>query len=434
MRAALKVVNIDPKIGAEMGGFTERSHGCTGIHDSIEARALAFDDGKKKSVLVVCDVIGIDLVVLEEVRNNIIKEVPGIEASEIMVTATHTHSSVFACRLNGTNTNRSNEFDKEANELYYKQFIEKVSGVAIWALNNLKPVKLGFGKGEIHKLGANRNNKDGFYDPTVNILKIVDEYDEVIGLLVNYACHPTILNHTNYQISADYPGYLRKQLKQIFPKSETIFMQGAAGNISTRFTKKEASYEEAERLASILTGEVLKQVAIIESTGELSIRGAVADLELEVKDFPSDEEGNAGIEKYRNLLKEQEENGTEPSEIRKTYVTLQGLERNMKAKERIQFKKVHTQMQCLSLGVFTIIGIPGDVFAEIGMRAKERSTFPNTIVAGYANDFVGYIVSQEGYTEENYERYMSILDERAESKVLECTESLVQQLNTMLGV
>lgn len=428
MRACLKTVNIDPKIGAQMAGFTERKHGCTGIHDSIEAKALAIESKQQKFVLITSDVIGIDLHVTHRARQLIIKSIADILPENIIVTATHTHSSVYATRLKGATQNSVDNQDFEGNQTYYEQFIEKIAGVAIWALSNLEEARIGFGTGSVFGLGTNRNNPEGYYDPTVNILKIENSANKVIGVLAHYACHPTILNHENYLITADFPGYFCRQIETFYPESKAIFLQGSAGNISTRYTKRSSSFNEAERLASILAGEVLKQLPLIETNQSVEIIGKIRPITFQVKNFLPEEVLIQKISDYQAKLKALESENPNGPTMRKTYVTLQGFERTLKMKRTTSFTEVRSEMQVLSLGFLQIITVPGDVFGEIGAKIRTIAPYDHTIVAGYANDFLSYFVSSEGYAEENYEQNMSIFDVRAEKEIIETAKQLFEDL------
>ncbi|NQS88744.1 hypothetical protein HQ584_03005, partial [Patescibacteria group bacterium] len=47
-----------------------------------------------------------------------------------------------------------------------------------------------------------------------------------------------------------------------------------------------------------------------------------------------------------------------------------------------------------------IIGLPGEVFSEIGLKIKQ--IYKNTIVIGYANGVIGYIPTSETYKNKDY--------------------------------
>lgn len=57
------------------------------------------------------------------------------------------------------------------------------------------------------------------------------------------------------------------------------------------------------------------------------------------------------------------------------------------------------EVQVIRLGDLAFVGLPGEMFAEIGMSIKASSPFPNTIVMWLANDSRGYLPAMEAYRE-----------------------------------
>jgi hypothetical protein len=62
------------------------------------------------------------------------------------------------------------------------------------------------------------------------------------------------------------------------------------------------------------------------------------------------------------------------------------------------------EVQAISLGKDVAwVGLPGEVFVELGLALKKRSPFPQTFVVELSNDDVGYIPDRRSYAEGNYE-------------------------------
>jgi hypothetical protein len=65
---------------------------------------------------------------------------------------------------------------------------------------------------------------------------------------------------------------------------------------------------------------------------------------------------------------------------------------------------VRGNIQALAFGrQLVLIGFPGELFSEIGMRIKERSPFPRTLLCGYAGGTVGYVPTRSAFSEGGYE-------------------------------
>lgn len=96
------------------------------------------------------------------------------------------------------------------------------------------------------------------YESNNEYLGLLRFYTEKKNFLtvVLYNCHPTTLANDTPFFSAEYPGYVLSKLKQAHPETDFTFMQGAAGDISTRFTRSGQQYEDMCELGEILFNEI----------------------------------------------------------------------------------------------------------------------------------------------------------------------------------
>jgi GNAT superfamily N-acetyltransferase len=65
-----------------------------------------------------------------------------------------------------------------------------------------------------------------------------------------------------------------------------------------------------------------------------------------------------------------------------------------------------TALQVIRLGEVALVGIPGEMFAALGLEIRRRSPFRHTIVVGLANDEVGYIPDRKGYEHGGYQTWV----------------------------
>jgi hypothetical protein len=67
-------------------------------------------------------------------------------------------------------------------------------------------------------------------------------------------------------------------------------------------------------------------------------------------------------------------------------------------------KPLEAEVQVVALGKeIAWVGLPGEIFVELGMAIKRASPFRRTIVVSLANDNLGYIPNGKAYAEGNYE-------------------------------
>lgn len=426
MRVGISRMNITPALGMSMAGFRERDHGAESIHDLLYATCYVFEDEVgQRAAFVTCDLINID----GHVRDKVLEQLSGkskLSAEAILIQATHTHSGPSACALEGRNYLDAKRLPKPEEKAYYSFLIESLVQGILQAEADLNPAKIGFAVGSLQTLGNNRNEPECYMDDSVNVVKIDSLEGKCRGLIVNFACHPTVLTYTSYTISADFPGAMRRQLSAVIPDAVIAYSQGAAGNISTRFTRRESSVEEMERLALGLSGEVLKLLSTMTMQETLHLQTALRKVKLPVKAFKSDDLCEREITEGKALLNQLKNENADQAQIRKAYVSLQGYERNLMIKKNIgDLKEIETMIQVIDTGLFQWITLPGEAFSEIAEAIKIK---PAVIVCGYANDYVGYILSKEGYSTHGYEVGVSYLGENAQAILISESLTMLKEM------
>jgi hypothetical protein len=75
-------------------------------------------------------------------------------------------------------------------------------------------------------------------DPTVNVLQVTDAEGKLRVVLVNFACHASVLGPDNYLYSADYPGAMKRYVESQKPGATCLFVQGGAGDINPHRDKE----------------------------------------------------------------------------------------------------------------------------------------------------------------------------------------------------
>jgi hypothetical protein len=89
---------------------------------------------------------------------------------------------------------------------------------------------------------------------------------------------------------------------------------------------------------------------------------------------------------------------------------------------------VSTVVQVIRIGDLGIVGLPGEIFSEIGINIKHIWHFPNIMVVGYTNDYIGYVGPPNVYEVGGYELLMMSFSPE-EGPILEKTaEDLLNQL------
>ena len=229
LKAGMAKTVITPPVGTQLSGYGGRTDPSTEVLDDLYAKALVFDDGNERIALVVCDIIGFRIDMVNEMRA-IIQQQTGIKPDNIMITCTHTHS--------GPNL-------RSADSAYVESLKLHVAGAVAAAANSMKEARVGAARGECH-VGANRRHPnspsgpynlykypDGIMDPTVMVLRVEDTAGNIIGLVTNHAGHPVAWGSRELGISRDYPGFAIDVLEKVWGDDVVaIFLQGCCGDLN----------------------------------------------------------------------------------------------------------------------------------------------------------------------------------------------------------
>src|SRR5665213_3760765 len=191
-----------------------------GILDRLYSRAIVLDNGASRAALITVDDGAVSDATWQTVTQRAEKEL-GIPASNILLTATHTHT---ALRQRGPD--------------YPQKIFESVK----LAQQNLAPARLGYGTG-VSYVNVNRNridpktrrwweepNYDGPSDKTVAVVKFETLSGDPIAVYYNYAMHGVAAGQLNL-VSGDAPGTTSKYIEDSFDdKIVALWSSGAAGD------------------------------------------------------------------------------------------------------------------------------------------------------------------------------------------------------------
>ena len=86
------------------------------------------------------------------------------------------------------------------------------------------------------------------------------------------------------------------------------------------------------------------------------------------------------------------------------------------------------EQTCIAAGDWSLIGFPGELFTEIGMKLKLASPFRRTMVIGLANGQIGHVPTKRAVGEGGYAVTTREAGDDAESIVTARSLELLQRL------
>jgi neutral ceramidase len=437
LRVGVGHVDITPSLATPMEGYIERKGVSQGVHDRLFAKAVVLEDesGKKVAVISV-DLVGVGKWIVDFARKEIESKI-GIPIKNVMIAATHTHSGPrgIVDFFTGEDAFSKGLFNHALSEKVGNGIVEAVAD----ANKKLKKAQIGLGRGKVTGLCSNRRSPDGPYDSELAVLEMnTAESGQSIGCIVNYACHPTVLGPDNLLFSADFPAYVRDTVETTLKKRhktevEVLYLNGASGNVSTRFTRKEATFAEAERIGVALGSEVLKVMKAVNKTnGEVGISTTSEVIKLPQRKLPSIEFVKNDLKRGEEMLKQLKSRGASGSETRVVESLIEGAKGLLAAYEfasKFEGREFEIEIQVFRLGeVVTLCAVPAELFVELGLEIKKDLKAMNPLIVGYANGFIGYILTEEAHREGGYESLSTFLDASAGKRIVEAVEKLSKSL------
>ncbi len=400
--AAAVEVDITPPVGTGFDGYSARQGNSIGVHDPLLAQLLLLRLGAQAIVLVSMDLLGVGLDFTGRVRVGIERAI-GVPGRCIMLACTHTHSGAagFLPPSPGIHT----QPDEELQDMTARKLV----GASIWAQQTLRPARLGAGRGRVEGLGRNRNDPEkGLADHEVLLLRVDDLAGEPLCVMMNYGCHPTVLGYQNLLFSADYPGAARATLRCIYPRTACMYTNGASGDVSTRFTRREQSFSEVERMGRILGGEVLKVMQPIVTHDSPALDGELAEVQLRFRPFPPPEAAQAEVVRLRAELERLRATSATHGDIRRAHTRIEGAEGQALMSQELAGRTQRTsQVQLLRIGDLALLGLPGEPFSRTVLEIKQQSPRPWTAVVSYANEDAGYFPDAASIADGTYEALIS---------------------------
>jgi hypothetical protein len=430
MLAGASKTDITPEGPVWMDGMI-RTRRSEGIHDRIHARALVLKDNTH--TVAACAVVSVEVCgMTSELTDGIrrrVSDTTGIPYEGILIAATHTHSGPAVMGI-------FNPSEREYTDVLADRIVETVREAG----NAAEPASFFCGAGRETTISHYRRlladdggvvmnwepfpprrilKPLGVPDTEVGVMKMTRESDpeHVLCILFNHAGHPNIMSGDNLLVSGDYPGVAMRELEKTVG-GVALFLNGAQGSVDID-GHRDRDWEGVERAGTALAGAVMAAVRtakpavmsalLAESVVYTLPRRRITVEELAWAERILAESGGAvasmadGVgDDYRALL--------------------------LKRLHGIEETPLTVEQTCIAAGEWALIGFPGELFTEIGMKLKLASPFRRTMVAGLANGEIGYVPTKRAVGEGGYAVSTRETGDDAESIVTARSLELLQRL------
>jgi neutral/alkaline ceramidase-like enzyme len=428
---------ISPRIGAPLAGFAARQGVCEGIHDELFARALVIEDAAAVVALVSLDLLAVASDFVERTRQAIAARVP-IDPSAILISSTHTHAGPVTV---SAFFNPDESLDAGYMALLRHAIVEAVET----AWRSRFPARVGIGTGTIEGLGVNRRSPDGNpVDREIGILKVDDAQGRTRAVLINYACHPTVLGPDNLLASGDFPAMAIDRVEsRLGDGSFAMYVNGAQGDISVGHSSELSAigvitpgrtFERATELGHQLGDSVLRALPAITTRESTRLRFGTLVADFMLKPYPSPEQTEKALHDAENRVNELPANGASPEYRQAKSELLYRSITHFYARQATNYKDgvLPMELQAIQIGDSVFVAVPAEVFVEVGMRIKNDGGM-RTFVAGITNGYIGYLPSRKAFETGGYEVVSARCGPDAEDRLVEGVKRLKETLGLVDG-
>ena len=451
MKAGAARVNITPPYGTIINGDFLPNY-AREIHDSLYARSLAFDNGELKFVFIVVDNMTLDAGLINNAKS-LIKSETGLSPAQVMISCNHAHS-----------TGSVIETATVQADLSYRLYLPaKIARSAVMALSELKPAKIAWGQIDVPKHVSCRRwymkpgypmvdpfgNEDKVWmnppagsefldrpvsqvDPQVSYLAVKTTDNKWIAILSNYSTH-YVGGFPSNTISGDYYGEIDKMLKAKLRAGDGfvgIMSNGTSGDVNTmdfRLIKNYPSgdYEKIKLIAGDISDSILVSLKNVKWSDKPIFKVVGADITVDRRQ-PSPEVLSWARERVRSVDLTRLGTADKASDDIKSSYALDIVK--MDFYEPLSYSLT---LQAIRIGDGTIGTLPGEFFAETGLKLKRSAPCKYYFSISLANGQFGYVPPASQFQLGGYETWLcsgSLLAIEAEEKISDALIMLVRAI------
>ena len=416
MRIGFSKSDITPPLGTELGGYAGYRPS-SGVHDPLFCKTVVLEQDGVRHALVVLDLLCVDEALYLRIADAVVEL--GIKKERLIVSAIHTHASprgVIPGEGELATVNSSSAPKDPAFIDYMQKVIEAASDACHRAVESLECFQVRAARGALPNVGSERHTGAAPIGE-LTALQCKTESGKLLTVY-NFPCHPTVMSAANLQVSADFAA----GIEELLGADLAVFVNGAAGDISTRFTRRESSFAECQRMGRIAAEQIGNVISDELFEEPKPIRGIHTTITLNARQVESPEEAEKHLEELTAQWKAAEASGADAATVRtlKSYAEGAGL--------NLQFARTMGDLRQLHLPV-TVFRFCGMDFATVPGELFSALQPENLSIIGYANGYYRYIGGEDAYEANYYEALAAIIARGEGEQLVKKIEELRQHLN-----
>lgn len=388
-----------------------------GIYSDQFVRGLYIDNGENTALLLCFEYDWINVGGLKEA----VSEATGIPVDNMLFSSTHNHTAA-------------------GGPDYGAFVIEKAIECANAARDAAVPAKYGYGEGKSY-ININRDrqqeegywmqdvNPEGYSDKTLAMMKLEDLEGNLIAIYMNYgmhnmACFNAADSDGVYKLSGNISGVTCDYIEDRYDGAVALWSIGAAGNQNPYIIASPTYYYDGyPEMVNLPDGA---SYALMELQGQQHAQDALrtmAGIACEKTEMP--------ISFYHNTIELPAQKAPEGADMSMNRLLADNLVRKVTGATEIPERKlvvmeddpehpVQMNMELAVLGDIAFVGVPAEIYAEIGRDMKEASLFDNTVVVQFTDDnHCGYILDASSAGHDVFQSFGRVKPGEADQPIIE---------------
>lgn len=390
MKTAFYECDITPPLGCYIPGHYKDIRAID-VADKIYAKAVVIENDGNIAALVCVDSVTIPPEMHDIVTKRVF-EYTGITPDSVCICCNHSHS--------GAPIESTPDIGCFADEAYKDVFFRLAADSIILAFKRLEDSNAFFANTEVKGFAYNRTFilDDGSYVThgrgKTNIVSNFGKLDHELAIvmfeqdgvpssaIINYSCHQCCMNQMCNQYSGDFASIISKELKKEYGNDfVSIFLEGCCGDVN--HVNPDINVPIPDTLY-IDIGKKLAKASIEALKNKVPTDGIVKIIKQPItipKRNPDNDFVKKKIEEYLDM-----------NNITRMRNMLYYLSANKTLEETVY-------VQAIRVGDTCIYALPGEIFAETGLKVKAQSPFKYNLVSELTNTRTGYIPPKRAYGE-----------------------------------
>lgn len=388
MKFSFKKISIEAPFATTQCGHSCQTFLVYEFKDHLYARASGLKLDDKWIIHLSMDLLAFDLE-NKELLENRLRDYYNNPNLNLITSTTHTHYA---------NSVRSKEYKEWLIETLF-------NGITSMNYETRNNVATTYQRMHTNACGKSRISNYETNNENLCLIRFFDDKENFFNIVINN-CHPTTLAATSPFFSSEYPGIVLKQLEDEYHNNFT-FIQGAAGDISSRFVRDGQDYESMLKLANNLFLEIKQLMQNDVKKVPLKLDYTVQEIKYEHDTSPVD---------LSNMPK-----NLTPRELETIKIgQAERAKLDQKVASEIFGSLILRQIVAsLDLGSIKIIFYPNEIFSQY----MDYIDLDKKMLVSYSNGYGPYILPID-FKNVTYEMFLDTLTIKTKEKIIDIIKNI----------